>query len=364
MPLTILHVAYPLAPVSRDAVGGAEQVLALLDEGLVERGHRSIVVATLGSSCRGELVATPAPRAGLDLAAKTRARRDHRIAIARALDRYSVDLVHMHGVDFERYLPAPGVPVLATLHLMPSCYSPGVFSIARASTFLNCVSAAQRAACPPGAALCDDVPNGVPIDRLRFSSRKREVALALGRICPEKGFDLALRAAAQAGMPALLAGQVFGYEEHVRHYDDAIAPLLDGHARRFLGPLDFARKRRLLAAARCLLVPSLVPETSSLVAMEALASGTPVIAFRRGALPEIVDHGETGYVVDDVDGMADAIGRVSAIDPRACRRAAEERFSAARMIDGYLDTYRRVLRAHRCAGLLAPVVEEIPCRAS
>ncbi len=112
------------------------------------------------------------------------------------------------------------------------------------------------------------------------------------------------------------------------------------------------RKRRLLAAARCVLIPSRCEETSSLVAMEALASGTPVIAFRVGALPEIVEHGLTGFLVDDVEGMSEAILEVSRIDPHACRRAAELRFSADRAVTGYLETFDRVLRAARCASLL------------
>jgi hypothetical protein len=103
-----------------------------------------------------------------------------------------------------------------------------------------------------------------------------------------------------------------------------------------------ARKRRLLAAARCLVVPSLVAETSSLVAMEALASGTPVIAFRSGALPEIVEDGRTGFLVDGVAEMADAMRRASEIDPEACRRAARERFTAERMCGEYLALYERL----------------------
>ncbi|WP_437568397.1 glycosyltransferase family 4 protein [Sorangium sp. So ce542] len=349
MPLTVLHVGYPLAPVGPDAVGGAEQVLSMLDEALSRGGHRSIVVAPEGSACAGTLVATPAPPAGavLDEGAKEQAWRHHRRAIARALERYPIDLVHLHGVDFDRYLPEPGVAALATLHLPPSFYSPAVFRLERPRTFLHGVSATQRRACPPGARLLPEIPNGVRLEHYRPRRHRRGFALALGRICPEKGYHVAVEAAVRAGSPLLIAGQAFGYEEHTRYLREVLLPMLGGAgpARRFLGPVGLVRKRRLLAAARCLLVPSLVQETSSLVAMEALASGTPVIALRgAGALPEIVEHGRTGYLVDDAAEMAEAIAMADRLDPAECRRAAEERFSAARTAAAYLETYRRILR--------------------
>ncbi|AUX46621.1 glycosyl transferase family 1 [Sorangium cellulosum] len=348
MRLTVLHVGYPLAPVGPDAVGGAEQVLSMLDEALSRGGHRSIVVAPEGSSCAGTLVATPAPPQGavLDDAAKEQAWRHHRSAIARALDRYPVDLVHLHGVDFDRYLPDPGVPVLVTLHLPPSFYSPSVFRLDRPDTFLHCVSATQRRVCPPGAPLLPEIPNGVRLEHYRPRRHKRGYAIALGRICPEKGYHVAAEAALRAGVPLLVAGQAFGYAEHTRYLEEVLLPLLRGAGppRRFLGPVGLARKRRLLAAARCLLVPSLVQETSSLVAMEALASGTPVIALRgAGALPEIVEHGRTGFLVEGAEGMAEAMSIVDRLDPAECRRAAEERFSAERTAAAYIETYRRIL---------------------
>src|SRR5690606_1063450 len=129
------------------------------------------------------------------------------------------------------------------------------------------------------------IENGVPVEALGARVRKRGFALALGRICPEKGYHLALEAAHRAGLPLLLAGAVFRYAAHERYFREEIAPRLDS-LRRFIGAVPLGRKRRLLAAARCVVVPSLVPETSSLVAMEALASGTPVVAFPVGALAD------------------------------------------------------------------------------
>ncbi len=348
MGLTVLSVAYALAPVSLDAAGGAEQVLAMLDEGLVRAGHRSIVVACEGSSVRGELVVGAARArapASLDDGAVEEARAAHGAAVRRALAgppgaRPGIDVVHMHGIDFDRFLPPPGPPVLVTAHLPPPAYAPGALPPARARTWLACVSEDQRArhAWPSRPIV---VPNGVPLDRLRPRARKRAFAAALGRICPDKGFHLALDAASAAGVPLVLAGEVFGYPSHVEYFQREILPrLVPPHV--FAGPVGLARKRRLLAAARCLLVPSLVDETSSLVAMEALASGTPVIAFPAGALASLIDDGRTGFLVRDAAEMARAIPRAVEIDPAACRRAAEARFSAGAMIARYLEIYERL----------------------
>jgi len=190
------------------------------------------------------------------------------------------------------------------------------------------------------------VSNGVEVDKLEGRlPRRGKFALALGRVCPEKGFHLALDAAHRAGVQLLLAGQVFPYESHLRYFEAEIAPRLD-HLRRFIGPLRFARKRLLLARAKCLVIPSTVAETSSLVAMEALACGTPVIAMRSGALPEIVTQGCTGFIVDSVEEMAEALSGVESLDPENCRRAARQNFSARFMATQYLDLYERLIQRH------------------
>jgi len=341
--LTVLSVAYPLAPVGLDAVGGAEQVLASLDAALVRAGHSSVVVACEGSVTAGALLATAREEGNITDAMRQRTWARHREAIGQALERYPVDLVHLHGVDFQQYLPPPGLPVLATLHLPPAWYSADALDSGRADVWLHCVSASQRLACPPGVRLLPDVPNGVPVEALAaVRPPKRDFTLMLGRVCPEKGCHLALEAARLAGVPLLIGGQVYPYPEHERYFHDEVQPRLD-EKRRFLGPLRFAPKRRLLSSARCLLIPSLAPETSSLVAMEALACGTPVVAFPSGALPDIIEHGRTGFLVRDISEMAAAIRAADTLDPELCRAAARERFSDKRMINGYFALYQRVL---------------------
>ena len=341
MSLTVLSVGYPLAAVSPDSAGGAEQILAALDCSLVANGHRSIVVAPDGSCVAGRLHAISPVPADLDDAAKRRAQAETAAAIAAVRARESIDLVHLHGIDFPAYLPEPGVPVLATLHLPPNWYPAGALSPTRPDTWVHCVSDAQHAVCPPSSRLLAPIGNGVPVEALQARHAKRGFALFLGRICPEKGVHLAIAAAREAGVPLLIAGQVYSYADHRRYFEEHVRPAL-GPGCRFLGPVGFARKRRLLTAARCLLVPSLAAETSSLVAREAAACGTAVIAFPNGAMAETVQHGRTGFIVKDVAAMATAIREVGRIDPEFCRADAAERFSEAAMVAHYLARYGRL----------------------
>ncbi len=342
MALTVLSVAYALAPVGPDAVGGAEQVLSTLDRALVRAGHRSVVVAQAGSAVAGELVPVAAAAGTLDVSERTAAEAGVRAAAEGVLSRGGVDLVHMHGIDFAATIPvAGGVPVLVTLHLPPAWY-PAEALRPRPGVWLVCVSEAQHARCPASGALLAPIANGVDVAALGAARHAcRGYAVCLGRVCPEKGQHLAVEAARLAGATLLLAGEVFGYPEHRAYFADQVVPRLDGR-RRFVGPVGFARKRRMLGSARCLLVPSLAEETSSLVAMEALACGTPVIAFPVGALPGIVRDGVTGFLVDDAAGMAEAIGHVGALDRAACRAEAVARFSAERMSSEYLALYGRL----------------------
>ena len=336
-PLTVLSIAYPFAAVGPASVGGAEQILATVEAGLVDAGLHSVVVAQAGSQIAGTLIPTPGPEGILTEAVRTQVETAHQASVDRALSNFPVRLVHMHGIDFHRYRLPAHIPVLVTLHLPPSWYPESIWSLPP-HIHLQCVSESQRQDCP--ASVRDRLPviaNGVPLPPPTHT-RKRSFALLLSRICPEKNLHVALDAARLAGVPVLLAGQVFPYPDHLRYFEEQIRPRLGPHSR-WLGPVGGPAKQRLLASARCLLLPTLAPETSSLVAIEALAAGTPVLAFPSGAIPEILEDGHTGFLVHDAASMAAAIARASTLDPEACRSSARERFSAARMLREYLALY-------------------------
>jgi glycosyltransferase involved in cell wall biosynthesis len=340
--LTVLQVAYPFAPVSLDAVGGAEQVAAALDRGLTARGHRSIVIACAGSQTCGRLVPIEVCPP-FDVRARVSVHRRVTEAIRETLESTPVDLVHMHGLDYHEYLPAEGVPVLATLHMPVSYYPASIFQSSRPHTILNCVSEAQRRTFPRCTQIVDSIDNGIPLELFpRSSGPREEFALALGRICPEKGFHLALEAAGQAGTPLWIAGSVFPYQEHEQYFERELLPRLSP-PHRFLGPVGFAEKVELLSRARCLVLSSLVAESASLAAMEAMACGTPVVSFSRGAPATFIENGKTGFQVNSVKEMAAAILRCGEIHAEDCRRRARLSFSADRMVNRYIDLYARLL---------------------
>jgi glycosyltransferase involved in cell wall biosynthesis len=341
VPLNVLSVAYPLAPAGPDSVGGAEQILSALDRALVEAGHRSVVVAHEQSQVWGRLLGTRIPAGQITDEVRDRVRAEHQANIDRAIGQGPVDLIHLHGIDFDQYRLPAGIPAVVTLHLPPSWYPETIWR--RRDVRFVCVSESQRRSCPPEARDAHVIANGVPIGRMVKRAR-RNFGLALGRICPEKNFHEALAAGTRAGIPVLLGGEVFPYPEHLRYFREEIQPRLrNGH--RFLGPVTLRRKVRLLRAARCLLLPTLAPETSSLVAMEAMAEGTPVVAYPSGAVPEIVRDGVTGFLVSGVAQMAAAIGRLDQIEPGACREEAKARFSRERMNHEYLALYEAMVRA-------------------
>lgn len=346
-PLTILNVASPYVPVGAGSVGGAEQIVHRLDESIVASGHRSLVVASAGSRIAGTLIATPPARL-VDPETNARVWDIHRAAVAVACNAHAVDLVHVHGVEFHRYLPPPGVPVLVTLHMPADWYPANEVSHPRPDVWFNCVSALQAAGFPACPSMLAPIANGIDIETFGGPYAKRRFALYLGRISREKGVHMAIDAARCADCALLIAGEVFADQEAQAYFRDEIVPRFD-HRRRFIGALGPERKRRFLAAARCLLVPSQFAETGSLVTMEAMASGTPVIGFSRGVLPSFISHGRNGFLVEGVEEMAAAIARSSEIDARACRREAKRRFSAEAMTKRYLAVYRDLAGALRGA---------------
>ena len=346
-PLRILYIAYPLLPVSESSAGGAEQMLRVTERQMARRGHRTMVAACGGSQTAGDLLATGAAPVQPDWFA--RRDREHNRHILQFLARQGrsrrPQLIHDMSGTFWPHAGGISVPVLATLHLPRSFYPPAMFEDIPTNVWFSCVSESQASSFRDLSRVLGVVRNGIELERFSPADSKQSCLLWLGRVCEEKGAHLAISVARQAGLPLLLAGQVYPFRYHQQYFQREIAPYLNDTLPRVSlvespGP---GLKAQLLSRARAVLIPSLAEETSSLVAMEAAACGTPAIAFRRGALPEVVRHGNSGFLVDSVEEMAQAVARVDEISPAECRRYAERNFSATRMADGYEQLYDQIL---------------------
>lgn len=353
-PLRFLYVAYSLLPVSDASCGGAEQALLTLETQMRARGHHTTVAACSGSRVGGKLLVTGDSPCGPDEFEQRDSQHiQSLLAFLTGPRGTQFDLVHDHGGSFWRHAGKVDIPVLTTLHLPRTFYPSATFQDLPANLTLNCVSESQAASFRDVGQLAGVVRNGIDVERFLFNPDKENYLLWLGRICPEKGTHVALDVAQQAGLRIVVAGQVYPFSYHQQYFRQEVAPRLDAMkgSAVMVGDVSFEDKLKLLRNARAVLITSLVDETSSLVAMEAMACGTSVICLRRGALPEVVVDGETGFVVDCAEAMVKAIPQAESINPHACRRRVEQHFAATRVADEYEQLYRQVIASARSMAL-------------
>jgi glycosyltransferase involved in cell wall biosynthesis len=343
-PWRILYVAYPLLAVTGSSAGGAEQMLWVLEREMAHRGHQTWVAACDGSQVAGQLLATGTPSVEADDFERRDWEQNARILqlLEEAPERY--DLVHDHSGFFWKHAASVRLPVLATLHLPRSFYPAGAFESVPDNLFFNCVSEAQACTFAGLTNLAGVVHNGVALEQFLLTPEKQDYLLWLGRICEEKAPHLAIEVGRRLGMPVAIAGQVYPFSYHQQYFDREIRPYLQRPGSRvyFVETPTVSEKIELLRRARCLLVPSLVDETSSLVSIEAMACGTPVVGYRRGGIPEVIEDGVTGFAVDSLEAMCEAVGRVGELSPHDCRSHVEQKFSVARMTDDYERLYNLI----------------------
>jgi glycosyltransferase involved in cell wall biosynthesis len=343
-PLRILQVASPWVPVPPEQYGGSEWIAHWLCEGLRARGHDVTLVATADSSTGVRVVSAfdeRPPGMGGQVAPEL----VQTLEALDAIDRVRPDLVHDHAF-VSPVAASGGVPYVVTAHSAGHRPFDEYYRRLSHRVSLVAISDAQRQQLPD-VAWAATVPNAIDVASFPFDPVGGDDFVFLGRISEAKGAHVAAEAAHRAGVPLILAGRVDVAEEET-YFDERMRPLVDDRVL-FLGEVDTDQKRDLLAGARALLFPIGWDEPFGLVVVEALACGTPVIAFRRGAVPELIEDGVTGFVVDDLDGMVAAMGEVGRLDRAACRRAAEARFDIGRMVDGYERLYRRLVRGAAAA---------------
>lgn len=336
--LRIGMVAPPWFPVPPDAYGGTENVIHALVTGLSAAGHEVVLCARRDSDCTGAVLVPTAPiPAGTPLGSAGY-EAEH---VLRAYDALHgrVDVVHDHTVLGPLLAPASlRVPVVTTVHGPFARPLAELTVVAARRCALVAISAAQaaHARCPVTAV----IHHGVEPSRFPVGPGGGPLVF-LGRFAPEKGAAEAIDAARRAGVPIVLAAKMHEPSEQ-QHFEQAIRPRLGPRAR-YLGEVTFAQKVALLGAARALLSPIRWEEPFGMNMIESLACGTPVIAHRRGSVPEIVEQGATGWITGDEDGLVDAIGRIADLDRERCRQAVETRFSAQRMVADHVRLYRSLV---------------------
>jgi glycosyltransferase involved in cell wall biosynthesis len=258
--------------------------------------------------------------------------------VCRRSDEFDVLHCHLDYWPFSLF-SRQGTPFLTTLHGrldLPELRS--VYDSFPEAPLVS-ISDAQRAPVPD-ANFIATVQHGLPADLLTPRKVTPSYLAFLGRICPEKRPDRAIRIARQAGIKLKIAAKVDRVDED--YFRDTIRPMIDGRDVELIGEINDAEKPDFLSGAIALLVPIDWPEPFGLVMIEAMACGTPVIAFNRGSVPEIVEHGVTGMIVDDEASAVAAIPRVASMSRAAVRRSFEQRFTAERMAEDYLALYRRL----------------------
>jgi glycosyltransferase involved in cell wall biosynthesis len=353
--VNVLYVAYPMLPVSEASCGGAEQMLWALEAEMARRGHGTVVAACEGSQVAGKLLATGAAPAEMDAFEAREA--EHEVSVLKSLAANTeapFDLVHDKGGSFWRRAAEVDAPVLATLHLPRSFYPADAFEAPPPNLFFNCVSQAQWRTFAGVPQVLGAIANGIRLEYFPPPREEREdYLLWVGRICPEKGTHIAIEVARRAGMPLVIAGDVYPFSFHQAYFEREVRPHLEGRNASvfYAGAPRFSEKLRLLRRARALLVTTLAEETSSLVAMEASACGTPVLAFGRGALPEVVSEDVTGFIVHTAEEMVKAVASADRLSRKAARKYAEQHYSARLMAAQYEQAYRSVIDCR--AGTLA-----------
>jgi glycosyltransferase involved in cell wall biosynthesis len=335
-PLRIAQIAPIASAVSPETGRSIEHVVSLLTEELVCRGHRVTLFAT-GDSRTSAALHAVYERGYDDDPGLWNWSFHETLHVAAAFERAAdFDVIHSH--DYEFALPFTrlvSTPVLHTYHVVPNADIVRAFARYPESR-VAALSQYQRSLLPelPNVSV---IPHGIDTDAFPFNARAGDYLLFLGQIVPNKGPREAIDVARAAGMPLILAGPA-----NEAYFDNEIRPMLDGKEVRYVGPVERDDRNRLLAGAAALLYPVIVSEPFGLVMIEAMTCGTPVAAYSRGAVLEIVEAGVTGVLACDPKALAERIPEALRLGRERVRRRAVERFDYRRMTDSYEALYRHL----------------------
>lgn len=341
--MRVLVIVDPQIPVPPVHYGGTERIAALVCSGLAARGHIVDLIAGVGSrSYGGRLYTHTAPT-------RAKVSRAYRKILFQFLLAWAVrhaDVVVCHGrIDYLWWLLKTSKPVVVQLQ-NPTSQREIDWLVGRRDYRLRIVGVSRdHVAGLQPAAIINTIPNATDLDRFHFCpTPEPPVYFAfLGRLTANKGVHLAIEAARTAGVRLKIAGTVSSEPGGEEYFATQVKPYLGGDIE-YVGPVNDAQKASLLGGATGLLFPIQWREPFGIVMAEALACGCPVIGWRNGSVPEVVRHGETGFIVNSVEQMATAIRDIGQIDRAACRRDAETRFSPDALVEAYLRVFGKLVR--------------------
>jgi glycosyltransferase involved in cell wall biosynthesis len=353
--MRIAQVAPPFESVPPARYGGTERVVATLTEELVRRGHDVTLFASADSQTSARLVPVLEQALWNQKPPYTDFGPFWSIVLGQLVPRIDeFDVVHSHldyyGYPLARMAPCP---LVTTHHGRLDRREMQPLHNEFSDVPLVSISDAQRQPIL-NANWVATVYHGIELGEFTFNPKRGDYLAFLGRISPEKGVDMAIRVARRAGLPIKIAARKplpYKQDPDVRrdwaYYEDEVQPLLQGRHVELIGQVSGEEKDEFLGKAAALVFPIQWPEPFGLVMVEALACGTPVLAMNNGSVPEVLEHGVTGFICKTEEELVEAVGHIDEIDRGRCRAEAETRFSPAQMANRYEDVYERLIRRHR-----------------
>ncbi len=339
--MKIAQVAPLIESVPPKLYGGTERIVSYLTEELVRQGHEVVLFASGDSETTAELV--PCCHEALRLA-QIRDAMPYNVLQLEQIRRRApdFDILHFH-TDFLHFPLARNMAPSTVTTMHGRLDLPDLLPLFSEYGDMPLVSISNNQRLPLPARWVATIYHGLPHDLYPFSAEGTGGYLAfLGRICPEKRLDRAIEIAKRAGVDLKIAAKVDKVDE--AYFDEVIRPLLDDPRVEFIGEISEHEKGAFLGGARAALFPIDWPEPFGLVMIEAMACGTPVIGWRQGSVPEVIDRGVTGYVVESMDQAVAAVEQLGSLDRRAIRRRFETRFSAERMARDYAKVYQSMAK--------------------
>ena len=339
MKMRIAQLCPPILATPPLKYGGTERIASLLTEELVKRGHKVTLYATGDSRTKAKLKFIYRKHVGIDYFRETKGILQASMVFD---DQDDYDIVHSHtgayGLMVARYMKTPVVTTLHNDYIRPGTLEFDAFKDASRFVFIS--RKQQRRL--RGLRSAGVVYNATDTSQYKYSADKKDYFFFIGNINRNKGPDLAIKASRATGRRLIMAAKVD--KKYMPFFESQVKPYVDGKKVVLYSTISMPKKLSLYQHARAVLFPIRWEEPFGLVMTEAMACGTPVVAMNKGSVPEVIKHGETGFIADNYREFVSYAKRVEEIDPAKCRRWVERKFSIRVMADGYERVYRRILK--------------------